>query len=246
MPSSRLALLALLPAFAFAALAQQPTPQHSQPPIQPDTRVDIPRTASPEPPPIPPQFNINFTGTWTGNLETLPAPGSAVPANAAQPTPAADTPHTRRPSLLVMRPSPDGRAINFDITTFDPNAPTGVASPDNSVKEREILSFTGPTAILTGTTAAQNQTFQVQGMDAFAKTGYGTLVFTGPGSQDDQPVDLRMTLTLTPNTFTWLRESRPAQSPVPATQSPTPTPANNTPYSFRRQYTFTRSSAPTS
>ncbi len=187
---------------AAALPAQQPTPQ-------PSTLADIPRSATPTPPEVPLQFNTHFRGHYTGTL-----------AYRDYSAPSPDAPHTQLPTSADLRPSPDGRAINLEFT-YDDGPDKQHPGQRKIVKEREILAFTADTAILTGTSSAQNQAFHVDGVQPFARTGYGTLILTGPGKENDQPADIRMTLTLTPTTFTWLKESRPA-APAPAVQGTQP------------------------
>ena len=186
--------LALLAAGAPCLHAQQSIPQ-------PSTTADIPRTNAPTPPPIPLQFNARFSGNWAGTLEYRDYKAT---------TP--DAPHTSLPTLLTMTPSPDGRAINFLYTYQDGPAPVTASNPTGKkvVRDRTILAFTGATALLTGTTTAENQVFAVQGMEAFARTGLGTLVLTGQGKENDKPADFRITITLDATSFSWVKESRPA------------------------------------
>ena len=208
--------LALAPTMpAQAPAAQEPTAPPAT--TQPDTRVDIPPSKAPTPPPIPLQFNQHFTGAWAGTLEYRDY-------SAASP----DAPHTRLPTMLAMRPSPDGRAVNLDFT-YDDGPDKQHPGQRKIVHEREILAFTADTAILTGTSNAQNQAFAVAGVEPFARTGYGTLVLTGLGKENDKPAEFRMTLTLAPGSFLWLKESRPTAQPG--------APAGD--FSFRDQYTLT-------
>ena len=202
--------------FALGLHAQEPT--LPPPPPQPDTRIDIPPSKTPVPAPIPLQFNQHFAGSWSGTLEYLDFSAAS-----------ADAPHTQLPTTLVMRPSPDGRAINLEFT-YDDGPDKLHPGARKMVHEREILAFTADTAILTGTSNAQNQAFAVSGMEQFARTGYGTLVLTGAGKENDQPADFRMTLTLAPGLFTWLKESKPAGSAEP--------------FRFRDQYRFTQDPVP--
>ena len=202
--SRRLALLLLaIPLLAVPLLAAPHAPSAQEPtaprpPAQPDTRADIPGTKAPAAPAIPLAFNVHFSGDWNGTLEYRDASASSPSAT-----------HLKRPVTLVMRPSPDGRAVNLEFTYDegpDPRNP-GVHKMQH---DREILAFTADTAILTGTSNAQNQAFHVAGIEEFARSGYGTLVLTGPGRENDKPVALRVTLTLEPGSFTWRMESRGA------------------------------------
>ena len=215
-----MACLRNLSAFAAAAvvlaspfgLAGQAAPVTTQP----DTRVDIPRTNAPAAPAIPLQFNQHFAGNWVGTLEYRDY-------SAASPA----APHTKLPTTLTMRPSPDGRAVNLEFT-YDDGPDKAHPGQRKVVHEREILAFTADTAILTGTSNAQNQAFAVAGAQAFARTGYGTLVLTGTGKENDKPAEFRETLTLTPGSFTWVKESRPAAAPGAAAGE----------FVFRDQYTL--------
>ena len=206
-------------AFALFSLTAASTPLlHAQQNIpQPSPKADIPRSNAPAPPPIPLQFNSNFNGNWAGTLEYRDYKAT---------TP--DAPHTSLPTQLTMTPSPDGRAVNFLYTYQDGPAPVTPSNPTGKkvVRDRTILAFTDATALLTGTSSAENQVFAVAGIDAFARAGVGTLILTGPGKENDKPADFRITVTLTATTFTWLKESRPANT--------------QTDYVFRDAYHLTR------
>ena len=211
-------------AFALFSLSAASTPLlHAQQNVpQPSTKADIPRSNAPAPTPIPLQFNSNFNGNWAGTLEyrDYKATTGSSESQAA--------PHTSLPTQLTMTPSPDGRAVNFLYTYQDGSAPITPSNPTGKkiVRERTILAFTGATALLTGTSSAENQVFAVAGIDAFTRAGVGTLILTGPGKENDKPADFRITVTLTATAFTWLKESRPANA--------------QTDYVFRDAYHLTR------
>jgi hypothetical protein len=69
--------------------------------------------------------------------------------------------------------------------------------------------------------------YALQGLDEFSKLCRGTLILTGPGKENDKPVDVRITLTLGRNLYTYRKETRPGED-----------------FKFRDAYTFTRAEPP--
>ena len=205
------ALFLSIPLLGAPIVLRAQEPAAPPPPAQPDTRADIPGTKAPAAPAIPLAFNAHFSGMWSGTLEYRDFSASSP-----------DAPHTKLPTTLSMRPSPDGRAVNLEFT-YDDGPDKSHPGAHKMVQEREILAFTADTAILTGTSNAQNQSFHVAGIEDFARSGYGTLVFTGPGRENDKPVDMQLTLVLEPGKFTWTKETRAAGAGD---------------YAFRDQYTL--------
>lgn len=66
-------------------------------------------------------------------------------------------------------------------------------------------------------------TFEAQGLSDIRDSA-GTVILTGRGRENDQEVDLRTTVTLTPSTLTMRRDSRRAGED----------------WQFRNQYSFAR------
>jgi hypothetical protein len=73
-----------------------------------------------------------------------------------------------------------------------------------------------------------SDTYDVQGLEEFAKLGRGTLVLTGPGKENDKPVDVRITLTLRRNLYT-LRKETPTRAKTSNFEIPTPSLVQNLP-----------------
>jgi hypothetical protein len=184
-PVPVLLLMSLAGAMIFLQSALAQSHSGAAVDIQP-SRVNTPAL-------VPPQLNTHFTGHWTGLLESRPRIATSP-----------DAPDVRLPVRLAMRPSPDGRAVNFSFTYRD--------STGKVTHERMILSFTDQTALLTGTVSAQNLVFKVRGLDTFKPLGYGTLILTGPGTANARPVEMQQTLMLQPGEFTWLKQTRSSGS----------------------------------
>ena len=121
-----------------------------------------------------------------------------------------------------MTPGSDGRSVTLSYIYDD--------GPTKTVRDQTTLSLDPGAATATFTSSSEPATtYAVTGFDAFIKLNRGTLVLTGKGTENKQPVDVRITLTLRRNLFTLLKETRP-----PGTAD----------YKFRDTYTFTRSAAP--
>ena len=97
--------------------------------------------------------------------------------------------------------------------------------PGKTVRSRERVTIDAGK----GTWRVQNSdgtydnTFAAQGLAAFGPAG-GTLELMGKGTENNEPVDLRITITATGGSFTMLRESRRA----------------GTEFQFRNQYKFSK------
>jgi hypothetical protein len=152
-------------------------------------------------------LNQNMTGEWVGQLEYR------------------DFQTNERvflPTWMSMEPSSDGNAVTLSYTYDD--------GPTKTVKESSTLAFStaSKTATLTSNSDHTSERYAVSGLEEFAKLNRGTLVLTGPGQENDKPVDVRITVTLRRNLFTFVKETKPAGAD----------------FKFRDGYTFTRKDAP--
>lgn len=152
-------------------------------------------------------LNQNMTGEWVGQLEYR------------------DFQTNERvflPTWLTMNRSADGTAVTLAYTYDD--------GPTKTVQEASTLTFStvARTATLTSNRDHTSESYAVAGLEEFARLNRGTLVLTGPGKENDKPVDVRITLTLRRNLFTFVKETKAAGAD----------------FKFRDGYTFTRKDAP--
>jgi hypothetical protein len=143
-----------------------------------------------------------LTGAWTGTLEYR------------------DYQRERRvtlPTTLMVEKGEAG-ALEFSYVYDD--------GPGKTVRSRERVTIDADK----GTWRVQNgdgtydNTFAARGLADFGPAG-GTLELMGKGTENDEPVDLRITITASAGSFTMLRESRRAGSE----------------FQFRNQYKFSKS-----
>ena len=157
----------------------------------------------------PPHLTAAFAGEWTGKLEYRDYQTNGRVA---------------LPTLLSASASTDGRELTLNYTYDD--------GPGKTVHEIEIFTLfprTGTATLMSGANHAI-ESFTVSGLDDFARNGLGTLILTGKGTENDKPVEARITVAVSLDTFTWVKETRAAGSPNP--------------FAFRDGYTFTRTAAP--
>ena len=154
-------------------------------------------------------INQNFAGEWTGVLEYR------------------DYGTNERvflPTWLTMTAEVDGSSVREAFIYDD--------GPTKTVREAQSLNFdvADNKATLVSDEGKSRTTYVVAGLEQFRKLDRGGLVLTGAGTENDKPVEVRITLKLGRNLFTWLKETRPAGS--------------STAYQFRDAYTLTRRSPP--
>ena len=152
-------------------------------------------------------LNENLTGEWVGQLEYR------------------DFRTNERvflPTWLIMTPGRDGASVKFNYTYDD--------GPTKTVREELTLAISAgaKTATTSSNRDHTSETYMVSGLEEFAKVNRGTLVLTGPGKENDKPVDVRITITLRRNLFTWVKETKHTGED----------------FKFRDGYTFTRKEAP--
>ncbi|GAC1658773.1 MAG: hypothetical protein NVS9B15_20720 [Acidobacteriaceae bacterium] len=150
-----------------------------------------------------------LTGSWAGYLEYRDY--SEPPTSPKR---------VQLPTWLTVTPSPAGLTLHY---IYDDG-------PNKVVEDVETVTIDSIAKTYTVKQPAHPaQTFRIDGLDRL-HDGHGQLVLTGQGTDNDQPADLRETLTLRRNLIELLRESRAVGS--------------NGPFVFRHMYRFTRSSAP--
>lgn len=172
----------------------------AQSPVQ-----QIPPAASSTPQPT--KINTNFNGSWVGTLEYRDF------SNNQQ---------VFLPTWLILTPSPDGNKINSSYIYDD--------GPTKTVRESSTLTFdlAHNQATISSDREKTSDTYDAAGFTDFAKLGRGTLTLTGKGKENDKPVDVRITLTLRRNLYTFRKETKqPGED-----------------FKFRDAYTFTRAEPP--
>jgi len=125
------------------------------------------------------------------------------------------------PTWLSVTPA-GGNAVRF-VHSYDDG-------PNKIVKEvwTVMLDAAAGTARFTSDGEHSSDIYKVEGLAEFAKTGRGKLVLTGTGVENDQKVDVRITITVRRNLYTYVKETRlPGQE-----------------FLFRDGYTFTRKEPP--
>jgi hypothetical protein len=152
-------------------------------------------------------LNANFIGKWTGQLEYRDFQTNA---------------QVFLPTWLTITETADLRALQFSYIYDD--------GPSKTVRELTIVTLDPVAAKITFTSDREKTTdiYALQGLDEFSKLGRGTLVLTGLGKENDKPVDVRITLTLRRNLYTYRKETR----------------RTGEDFKFRDAYTFTRAEPP--
>jgi hypothetical protein len=155
-------------------------------------------------------LNTNFLGKWTGQLEYRDFQTDA---------------QTFLPTWLTITETPDRRSLQFQYVYDD--------GPGKTVRELMTVTLDPATAKITFSSDRDytSETYAVEGLDEFAKLGRGTLTFTGPGKESDKPIDVRITLTLRRNLYTYRKETRRQG-------------VQGQDFKFRDAYTFTRAEPP--
>ena len=122
------------------------------------------------------------------------------------------------PTWLSVTADRDGKSLQFAYTYDD--------GPSKTVKELSTVTLdeSSETATFTSDRDHSSDTYKVEGMPEFTKTGWGKLLLTGKGVENDKPVDVRIVIVVRRNLYTYQKETRlPGQE-----------------FLFRDGYTFTR------
>ena len=122
------------------------------------------------------------------------------------------------PTWLTVKPGADSKSAQLAYAYDD--------GPNKTVKELStvVLDATAGTATFTSDREHSIDSYAVEGLAEFAKTGRGKLVLTGTGVENDKKVDVRITIAVRRNLYTYVKDTRlPGQE-----------------FQFRDGYTFTR------
>jgi hypothetical protein len=165
--------------------------------------------ASAPPAQIQSALTQSLTGDWTGVLEYRDYS-----------EPETSTKRVQLPTWLHVAPA-DGTLTWYYIYDDGPN---------KTVDETQHITLD----VAAGTYTIANdhnrtEIYKVTGYTGLS-SGRGTLVLLGPGTDNNKPVETRLTLTVRRNLLQLTEENRP--------------PTGTAPFSFRHSYTFTRATAP--
>ena len=122
------------------------------------------------------------------------------------------------PTWLAVKADASGKSAQF-VYTYDDG-------PNKTVKELStlVLDAAAGTATFTSDREHSSDTYKVEGLAEFAKTGRGRLVLTGEGAENDKKVDVRVTIVVGRNVYKYVKDTRrPGEE-----------------FQFRDGYTFTR------
>jgi hypothetical protein len=157
----------------------------------------------------PETLPAHLLGRWTGVLEYRDYK-----------EPAGSDKRVELPTWFQVSTAPEGLWLDY---TYDDGPGKTVKSRDTLVLDLARASY----RVVSTDAVAENYT--VAGLDKL-RDGYGVLLLTGPGKENDKPVEVRITWTVRRNLLSWLKETRPA-----GTQDA---------FAFRDRYVFTRAEAP--
>ncbi|MEP7064953.1 MAG: hypothetical protein ABI889_02860 [Gemmatimonadota bacterium] len=164
----------------------------------------------------PPDLNANFVGNWAGQLEYRDYSSNE---------------RVFLPTWLAITESVDHRSLDFSYVYDD--------GPNKTVRERMAFRLDAAASKATLTDFGQTskdtsstQSYDVSGLDEFGKTGRGVLHLAGVGMDGGKRVDVRLTITLRRNLYSWRKDVRPAGD------------TDERSYQFRDGYVFTRVQAP--
>jgi hypothetical protein len=147
-----------------------------------------------------------FVGEWTGTLEYRDYSSDEM---------------VRLPTWLTVTQL-TGNSLQFTYTYDD--------GPGKTVVEQSTINLDPSANTYTITSGSDHTatTYSVSGLDALLAKGVGVLTLTGKGEENNQPVDVRITLTIGRNIYMFRKETRPAGKD----------------FKFRDGYTFTRRQPP--
>jgi hypothetical protein len=159
------------------------------------------------PDPLPNDAYQGFVGDWTGVLEYRDFQSNE---------------RVKLPTWLDVKLSANGAGLDFTYTYDD--------GPGKIVKELSHIAIDAErhTFIVTSDRDKSEDVYQLSGLESFANTGRGTLQLTGTGTENDHKVDVRITIKLGRNSYSFQKETR-----VPGAD-----------FLFRDGYTFVRRNPP--
>ena len=155
----------------------------------------------------PSSVYAGLVGEWVGQLEYLDYSSNE---------------RVFLPTWLTVKPVADGKSVQFSYTYDD--------GPNKTVMELSTLVLDASAGIATFTSDRDHSsdTYKVEGLAEFAKTGRGKLMLTGTGVENDKKVDVRITIAVRRNLYTYMKDTRlPGQE-----------------FQFRDGYTLTRKNPP--
>jgi hypothetical protein len=153
------------------------------------------------------QIDANLLGSWTGHLQYRDFQSDKL---------------VNLPTWLEVTSAADQKSLLFAYTYDD--------GPSKVVLERSTVTLDIPNRTFTVTSDRDHSsdTFKVIGLDLLSPMGFGNLTLTGSGTENDKPVEVRITLTLSRNQYEYRKETRrPGQE-----------------FLFRDGYSFTRRNPP--
>jgi hypothetical protein len=126
------------------------------------------------------------------------------------------------PTWLSVTQLADGKSAQF-VYIYDDG-------PNKTVREVSVVTFDPASGIvsLTSDRDRSSDSYKGEGLAEFAKTGRGKVLLTGTGVENDKKVDVRITITVRRNLYTYVKDTR-----LPGED-----------FKFRDGYTFTRKEPP--
>jgi hypothetical protein len=151
----------------------------------------------------------NFLGDWTGQLEYRDYRTDE---------------RVSLPTWLNVQVYQNAHTIALNYTYDD--------GPTKVVHEQTTLTLEAQSRTATVISLDDHTTsvYSVDGLDEFSKRNRGTLTLQGKGTENNKPVDVRITVALGRNLLTWRKETRAA--------------GTTDEFKFRDGYTLTRAEAP--
>ncbi len=140
------------------------------------------------------EISAALAGRWAGYLEYRDFS-----------EPPTSTKRVQLPTWLDITPSGDGLSARY---IYDDG-------PNKVVEDTEkIMLHVAQNTYESVEPGKPPRVFQVAGFSSL-KSGLGTLVMNGTGTDNGKPADVRITLTIRRNLVEWLQEARPAGSTEP-------------------------------
>jgi hypothetical protein len=148
-----------------------------------------------------------LTGSWTGQLEYRDYQSNE---------------RVMLPTWLEIKRASDGRSLEYTYTYDD--------GPTKTVVEKSTVMIDPVKNEYTSTSIEDHssQTFQAEGLKPPSQRGRSQFVLNGKGTENDKPVDVRITITIDRNLYEYKKETRLAGSE----------------FAFRDGYVMTRRNPP--
>jgi hypothetical protein len=150
-----------------------------------------------------------LTGHWVGVLEYRDYS-----------EPPSSTRRVQLPTWLNIQPASEG--LRYEYVYDD--------GPGKVVKSQDVVVIdSGAKTYKVVDADAASDIYTIAGLEAL-KDGRGELVLSCPGTENDKPAEIRITLTVRRNLLTFIEETRQAGSKEP--------------FAFRHRYVMTRAQPP--